>query len=507
MRCDRVSIFAARFLALTLAILATSATLLAQEPAGGWVGKRVVPRSPTFSLKLDNGMEVEQSKGSIEVFRVEKVNGSRLWLRESSLEGWVLAREVVTIGDAVDHFTKYIRDNPGDPFGFLMRAKMYCNGRKKLDLALTDYNAAIRLDPKHALTYIERGSIWLDKEDYDKAFADYNQAIKLEPRLTLAYLKRAKAWDELRQFDKALADYDLAIQIDPNNSNALNSRAGIWWSKGDQDKAIADYGRAIQVDPQNATAYYNRGVTWSDKKDFDKAIADHDQAIRLIPTFALAYHERATSWEAKGEVDKAIADYTLAARFNPYDASAYLHLGDLWRIRGEYDKALADYDQAIRLEPESGWNRYKRAIGLLIASRDGAERDARAAIQRAGWRDSLATYSTLIGHVGERRAKREDVANRLLEEGAKQCDPAVWPYPIVRFLRREIDEPALLALAVDQGKQTEVRCYLGLDHLLAGRIDAARGYFRWVKEHGKTSFVEYTIAVSELNRLEPKAKP
>jgi lipoprotein NlpI len=77
-----------------------------------------------------------------------------------------------------------------------------------------------------------------------------------------------------------------------------------------------------------------------------------------------------------------------------------------------------------------------------------------------------------------------------------------WPYPSVQYLRGEIDEEALLKLATDDDKRTEARCFLGLDHLLKGNRDKALVHFRWVKEKGTVGYVEYTIAVAELERLE-----
>jgi hypothetical protein len=38
--------------------------------------------------------------------------------------------------------------------------------------------------------------------------------------------------------------------------------------------------------------------------------------------------------------------------------------------------------------------------------------------------------------------------------------------------------------------------------MLKGRRDEALTHFRWVKEHGTATFIEYAIAVAELERLE-----
>ena len=73
---------------------------------------------------------------------------------------------------------------------------------------------------------------------------------------------------------------------------------------------------------------------------------------------------------------------------------------------------------------------------------------------------------------------------------------------MLAFLRGKIDEPAVLAQASDDGQRTEAHCFLGLDQELRGRKTEALAHFRWVKDHGTKGFVEYTIALAELERLD-----
>ena len=49
------------------------------------------------------------------------------------------------------------------------------------DRAISDYNEAIRLDPKYAGAYYNRGLAWRGKGDFDRAIADFTTAIKLGP--------------------------------------------------------------------------------------------------------------------------------------------------------------------------------------------------------------------------------------------------------------------------------------------------------------------------------------
>ncbi|NOT54482.1 MAG: hypothetical protein HOP18_07750, partial [Deltaproteobacteria bacterium] len=89
----------------------------------------------------------------------------------------------------------------------------------------------------------------------------------------------------------------------------------------------------------------------------------------------------------------------------------------------------------------------------------------------------------------------------LLDDAAANCNTSAWPYPVIRYLRRDLSVDDLLAAATDPDKKTEARAYLGLDLALAGKQDEAMTHLQWVKDNGKKDFSEYAFAVNELGRL------
>ena len=67
---------------------------------------------------------------------------------------------------------------------------------------------AIRLDPKWAVAYYNRGSAYEKRGEIDKSIADYTKAIRLNPTLARAYYNRGLAYS--RNGDKTKAEEDFA---------------------------------------------------------------------------------------------------------------------------------------------------------------------------------------------------------------------------------------------------------------------------------------------------------
>jgi len=66
--------------------------------------------------------------------------------------------------------------------------------KKDYDGAITAFTEAIRLDPKFALAYCNRGDAYGDKLDFNRAITDFNKAIRLDPKLAMAYCGRGIAY-------------------------------------------------------------------------------------------------------------------------------------------------------------------------------------------------------------------------------------------------------------------------------------------------------------------------
>ena len=267
------------------------------------------------------------------------------------------------------------------------------------DEALLDLNEAIRLDPRNARAFLERGYVWQQKEQLDKAIADDDEAIRIDPHLPGAHASRGWAWWCKGHADKAFADDSEEIRLNPRVAKAYANRGAIgsqgrgreslrrprsgdptrsprlhglhrpgaaWMRRGEPDKAIADLNEAIRLDRDNARAFSNRGFL-GDEGRIRQSSCRSGRGDSTRSPGAASYANRAKTWALKKEYDKAIADYDEAIRLSPRSASFFLHRGKAWQAKGRSDKASADFEEASRLEPQdTGRFVYRRMGGGAV---------------------------------------------------------------------------------------------------------------------------------------------
>src|SRR5262249_31722958 len=134
--------------------------------------------------------------------------------------------------------------------------------------------------------FINRGTEYTRKRDFDRAISDLNEAIRLNPNDARAFNVRGRAYGSKRDYDRSIADFNEAIRLDHANSfraNSFNGRGVAYREKGDYDRAITDFNEAIRLDPQLAAAFCNRGKAKQaiDRTDGD---ADMSRANQLRPS-------------------------------------------------------------------------------------------------------------------------------------------------------------------------------------------------------------------------------
>jgi WD40 repeat protein/formylglycine-generating enzyme required for sulfatase activity/murein DD-endopeptidase MepM/ murein hydrolase activator NlpD/roadblock/LC7 domain-containing protein len=149
------------------------------------------------------------------------------------------------------------------------------------DDAIASYSEAIRINPKNAESWNNKGSALSKVEKYQDAVVAYEEAIKINPKYVEAWINKGTALDKLGRFDEAVASSDEAIKIDPNYVEAWINKSISLSKLKKYEEAIASCDEAIKIDPNIVKVWTLKGVDYILIKNYKKALECFEKAISL----------------------------------------------------------------------------------------------------------------------------------------------------------------------------------------------------------------------------------
>ncbi len=256
-------------------------------------------------------------------------------------------------------------------------------------------------EPQDAHTYIDRGiAEYSLLGDNTKALADFDAAIKLDPKQPLGYVNRSEPLYALGKHAEAIASVKKALELAPNFPPALETLKKFNAANGRDRKAprilSAEEGRRnfrkcvfpvanITLDPKTmneiiaactvliesqggsgddrAQVYLQRGSMYRRLDKFELAVADFSQSIRYAPKSADAYTGRGNAYRGLKQLDLSIADHSEAIRLDPNSANFYSNRGNAW---GDRKSSLR---RSLTTIPRSRLILTSRALFLIAAIR------------------------------------------------------------------------------------------------------------------------------------------
>lgn len=215
---------------------------------------------------------------------------------------------------ALAAYTAATRLDPGNLYGWWNAGRvLQAEGRWKP--AVAAFDRAVALDPVNAVLLTDRGLARYDAGD-DRALTDFDAALKADPKSTYSLTWRGAYFVDMDEPAKALVDLDAALKLEPDDPDALGLRARAMLMLSRHDRALADINGAIKSSktPFNLST---RGEIYSAMGDHLQAIEAFDEAIALDPTYADAWLQRSKSKAEMGDKEAAAADRARALKLDP----------------------------------------------------------------------------------------------------------------------------------------------------------------------------------------------
>ena len=298
---------------------------------------------------------------------VEAINFFTYYIKDHSniYEGYYLrglAKYYLTdlMGAEID-LTKSIACLPEFPQLYLVRGVVRSDNFK-LQLAIKDFNTALRLDSTYKEAYFYRALSYLVLRKFELSLEDIEHVIAIDTTYPNAYILRGVTLAQLNNYDLAILDFTRCLEKNPKNSRALVERGTAYAKIKEYDLAMADIDSALDLDSLNAYAYFQRGLIKIEKMEYESALIDLNRVIEISPENELAYFNRALINSNQDMYGKAIDDFIHILNENPDNMLVYYNMGIGLARLGQLDQAIESFNAAIELFPDYADAYYQRAL-------------------------------------------------------------------------------------------------------------------------------------------------
>lgn len=229
--------------------------------------------------------------------------------------------------------------------------------RESLELAVTQFEKTIGLDPAYAPAYVGLADTYNVMGGYgfvpaDEAFskgkAAAAKALELAPNFSDAYTSMGFAsfyydwnWSESERLFKR------ALVLNPNNQLAHEFYSSFLHAMGRLDEAEAENRIAKELDPLDAWLYDDKGWMLLSRRQPEQAIPEFQKAIELNPKFPAAHLSLAVAFLRTRQYDRALLEVQQAAQSGGDPTRVLEILGSVQALSGDTAGAQATLDKLV----------------------------------------------------------------------------------------------------------------------------------------------------------------
>jgi len=305
--------------------------------------------------QLLNGLKLKV--GSDEMARTsahatEKVSAYEAYLRgRNALRGKI---DQSTAEVALADFDRALKEDPEFALAYAgiadasLRMYKQTSDPKWADKAVAAAERAGTLGPNFPEVHFVLGSVYRATGKANEAIAELNTALRLAPNSDEGYRRLGEA---LRSTDEnaSILAYQKAIQINPYYWYNYNELGTACLRFGRTQQAIEAYKKVIEIAPKVPSGYTNLGAAYLQQGKYAEAIPQFQAALQQDPNFTIAISGLGNAYYFTKDYAKAAEMFEKQVTLSPNDETAVGNLADAYRFSGDKQKADATYDRAISL--------------------------------------------------------------------------------------------------------------------------------------------------------------
>jgi tetratricopeptide (TPR) repeat protein len=131
---------------------------------------------------------------------------------------------------------------------------------KRVDKAITAYERAIKINPKHNKAWANKGKALMElgKSKWKEAMSCYDISIGIDSKNVYPWINKCHLLIKMRRFPDALKTADKALELGHVDSMIWHNKAHAFFKMQNWKKAVECYNEELELNPASSRGLYFR---------------------------------------------------------------------------------------------------------------------------------------------------------------------------------------------------------------------------------------------------------
>lgn len=236
----------------------------------------------------------------------------------------------------------------------------------EFELALREYDRALRHDPGSPYLMAEKATTYLQMDDMEEAIKILETSLHRHPEHVDSHILLGTLYEKTGEREKAISHYQTVITLEPDRADPYLLLSFLYKSGNDYEKAIATLQELLKQDAENYMAAYQLAHLYLETRQMEEAKQWLHHVMKSRPSFESALADLALIHEIEEEEERAINLYHEYLKSNPQDADIRLRLGRLLLRQGSYKESAKEFEEITQAHPEFSEARFSLAVSYLF---------------------------------------------------------------------------------------------------------------------------------------------
>jgi serine/threonine protein kinase/Flp pilus assembly protein TadD len=196
-------------------------------------------------------------------------------------------------------------------------------------------------------------------ENIDNAITEFNQALKVDPKYAAAYAGLGRAYlIGFRQLDKskdwlsrASENCDTALAMSSKSAEAYACLGEVLKTEGNYAEAAKQFQHAVDLDATSDDALIGLADSYQKLGNVTAAEQSYRKAVILRPSYWAVYSWLGAFYFGQGRYQEAAEEFRKVNELAPDNYRAYYDLGAVLLLQNRYDESISASNRSIELRP------------------------------------------------------------------------------------------------------------------------------------------------------------